>query len=57
MKKHVPELISDSVPWTDIGDKAFSFAHSMLDMHFVDMDNEERSAFLYLCSLIAEDEE
>ena len=57
MMRHVPALISESVPWSNVGDAAFAYAHSRLDMYFGDMDNEERSAFLYLCSLMAEYEE
>lgn len=57
-KCRIPDFLDDAVPWTDEGDQAFAFVNRYRDYgRFSDLTQEERSAFLYLCSLIAEDEE
>lgn len=50
--------IGDAIDRSYIGELAFDYAHEIIGYaHFAELSNEERSAFLYLCSLIAEDEE
>lgn len=49
--------IGDSIDRSNIiGELAFYYAHEIIgSARFAELSNEERSAFLYLCSLIAED--
>ncbi len=48
--------IGDAIDRSYIGDLAFNYAHEIIGCaRFAELSNEERSAFLYLCSLIAED--
>ena len=57
-KCRISDFLDDAVPWTDEGDQAFALVNRYRDYgYFSTLTNEERSAFLYLCSLIAEDEE
>lgn len=57
-KYRISDFIDGAVPWTDEGEQAYFLVHKYRDDGlFSDLTQEERSAFLYLCSLIAEDEE
>lgn len=54
-ERHVPDLLS----YLPLTDEEFRYVWYLLgeDTNFWLLKNEERSAFLYLCSLAAEDEE
>lgn len=57
-KYRISDFVADAIPHDDEGDQAYFFVLHLRDEgYFSDLTNEERSAFLYLCSLIAEDEE
>lgn len=57
-QRRVPTNISHAFGYADDDMAAFCFAIDIRwDGLFSQLTNAERSAFLYLCSLIAEDEE
>lgn len=56
-QENVHHLLGASLPNSNAGSLAYEFAWGYMSSQFFLLTNEERSAFLYLCSLIAEDEE
>lgn len=58
MKRRVPTKLSQALEYGELGSGAFLCAIDIRGNDlFQELSNAERSAFLYLCSLIAEDDE